>query len=117
MKITNEKSETAVLRELGQRLVHERLKQQLTQAQLASSSGVSKRTIERIESGHSAQFASVIHLLRALSLLGKLDTVIPGADLPPAELFLNGGRQRKRASGRRTNHSRASAEQDAALTG
>lgn len=104
MKITNEKSETAVLRELGRRLVHERLKQQLTQAQLASASGVSKRTIERMESGHSAQFASVIHLLRALSLLEKLDTVIPIADLPPAELFLNGGRQRKRASGRRTNH-------------
>lgn len=101
MKITNEKSETAVLKELGQRIVHERLKQQRTQAELASNSGVSKRTIERIESGHSAQFASVIRLLRALSLLEKLDQVFPSGKLPPAELFLTGGRQRKRANGKR----------------
>lgn len=102
MKITSEKSETAVLRELGQRLVHERLKQELTQAQIAAASGVSKRTIERIESGHSAQFASVIRLLRALSLLEQLDTLVPSRDLPPAEFFLDGGRQRKRAKGKRS---------------
>ncbi len=100
MKITNEQSETAVLRELGQRIVHERLKQQFTQAQLATVSGVSKRTIERIESGHSAQLGSVIRLLRALTLLQKLDELIPTVDLPPVELFLSGGRQRKRANGR-----------------
>ena len=102
MRITNEQSETAVLRELGQRIVHERLKQQFTQAHLASISGVSKRTIERIESGHSAQFGSVIRLLRALTLLQKLDDLIPTGELPPAELFLSGGRQRKRANGKRT---------------
>ncbi len=106
-----------MLRELGQRLVHERLKQQLTQAQLAGSSGVSKRTIERIESGHSAQFASVIHLLRALSLLDKLDTIIPGPDSPPAELFLNGGRLRKRASGRRSNRQKNTPDKTTALPG
>lgn len=102
MKITNEQSETAVLRELGQRIVHERLKQEYTQAHLATVSGVSKRTIERIESGQSAQFGSVIRLLRALTLLQKLDELIPSGDLPPVELFLSGGRQRKRATRKRS---------------
>jgi len=101
MKITNDQSESAVLGELGQRIVHERLKQQITQAELAGRSGVSKRTIERIESGHSAQFGSVIRILRALALLDRLDTLVPGGDLPPTELFLTGGKARKRANSKR----------------
>jgi len=79
----------SILIELGNRLASERLRQGSTQAALASRSGVSKRTIERIESGHSAQFGSVISLLRALSLLDRLEQLTPLDQLPPTGLFLD----------------------------
>ena len=101
MKISNESSDGAVLHELGVRLARERLQQGKTQAQLATASGVSKRTIERIESGHSAQLGSVIGLLRALSLLGRLEQIVPMSELPPTGFFLSGLSERKRASSKR----------------
>ena len=101
MKISNENSADAVLVELGVRLARERLQQGKTQAQLAKTSGVSKRTIERIESGHSAQLGSVICILRALSLLDRLEQIVPVTDLPPTGFFLAGLTERKRASSKR----------------
>jgi len=101
MKINNENSDDAVLVELGVRLARERLQQGKTQAQLASTSGVSKRTIERIERGHSAQLGSVICLLRALSLLDRLEQIVPINELPPTGFSLSSLTERKRASSKR----------------
>lgn len=88
MRIDNNKSNPSVLKELGRRLASERLRQGRTQASLATDSGVSKRTIERIESGHSAQIGSVISLLRALSLLERLEQLLPLDELPTTGLYL-----------------------------
>ena len=75
------RSDTRVLQEIAEALYRNRLDRGLTQAALAVEAGVSKRTVERIESGHSAQLSSFIRILRALGLLGQLDALIP----PPIE--------------------------------
>jgi DNA-binding XRE family transcriptional regulator len=51
MKITPQFTDEGILRELGARLAGVRLGHNLTQAALAEQAGVSKRTVERLESG------------------------------------------------------------------
>ncbi|HEX6929299.1 MAG TPA: helix-turn-helix transcriptional regulator, partial [Gammaproteobacteria bacterium] len=69
MKIRNDLGDQAVLAELGRRLSHRRIEAGLTQEKLARESGVSKRTVERLEAGSSVQLTSLIRLLRTLALL------------------------------------------------
>ncbi len=92
-------ADAVVLRELGERLAASRLDRNLTQAALAEQSGVSKRTIERLESGEVAtQLSSFVRVCRVLGLLERFDTLIPERiPSPIAQLKLQ-GRQRRRAS-------------------
>ena len=63
-------TDEAVLSELGSRLAQVRLERNLTQAQLAEQAGVSKRTVERLESGSVAtQLSGFIRVCRVLELL------------------------------------------------
>ena len=73
MDITNLLSDEAILIEIGQRVARRRLNMQLTQAEVAEQAGVAKRTLERLEAGHSAQMSSLIRVLRVLGALEELD--------------------------------------------
>ena len=55
MKIEQQITKEAILQELGQRLAYCRVALDITQADAAEQSGVSKRTIERIEAGNDTQ--------------------------------------------------------------
>lgn len=79
------RSDTRVLQEIAEALYRTRLDRGLTQAALAIEAGVSKRTVERIESGQSTQLSSFIRILRALGLLSQLDALIPAAIKRPSE--------------------------------
>lgn len=79
MDISNLLTDDEVLAEFGRRLEQTRLGLELTQARLAANAGVSKRTVERIENGQSAQLASLIRVLRALDLLSNLELALPKA--------------------------------------
>src|ERR1700730_5651211 len=103
MKLTVEMTDAAVLQELGARLERRRIDADLTQAELAEEAGVSKRTVERIEAGHSTDFVLLIRTLRALKLFDTLDQLVP--DLPQSPLVLLKSRGRTR---RRVGHSRRS---------
>ena len=70
-------SDHAFLADFGQRLLRLRLTRNLTQAELAAKAGVSKRTLERLESGLSTQFTNLIRILRALGLGPNLTALIP----------------------------------------
>lgn len=100
MKIINLSTDDAVLSELGQRLAAVRLQQNLTQAQLAEQAGISKSTLQRLESGEAAtQLSGFVRVCRALGLLEQFETLVPApAPSPMAQLKLQ-GRQRQRASG------------------
>lgn len=99
MKIQNQLSDKSVLEEMGRRLARQRLSLGLTQGEVASRSGLGKRTVERIETGEAAQMESVIRVLRTLGLLDRLDILLPeDAGLRPMELLKLKGRERLRAS-------------------
>lgn len=99
MKITNELTDAALLQEIGARLARTRLERNLTQAQLAAEAGISKRTLERIESGAvAAQLSAFLRVCRALGLLERLEALIPEPTLSPIEQLKLRGRVRRRAS-------------------
>lgn len=103
MKITKHATDDTVLAELGGRLARIRLERNLTQAQLAEQSGVSKRTVERLESGAVAtQLSGFIRVCRVLDVLDRFDTLIAEPmPSPVAQLKLR-GKQRQRAYATKT---------------
>ncbi len=101
MKINKLNSNEAILSEFGKRISRQRIDMGLTQAVLANQAGLSKSTVERIESGSSAQLSSVIRVLRVLDLLGSLNTIIPESSVSPMELLRLKGKQRQRASNKK----------------
>jgi transcriptional regulator with XRE-family HTH domain len=98
VKITPLLTDKAVLTELGQRLMRERLAHGLTQAELAFEAGLAKRSIERLEAGESTQLLSVIRVLRVLGRLGSLDQLLPETGPSPLDLLALRGKERQRAS-------------------
>jgi transcriptional regulator with XRE-family HTH domain len=102
MRIESGLADEAILRELGERLAAARLARDLTQAALAEEAGVSKRTIERLESGEVAsRLSALVRVCRVLGLLDRLDALIPAPSLSPVDQLKLAGRRRQRASGRR----------------
>jgi transcriptional regulator with XRE-family HTH domain len=101
MRITAELTDKAVLHVIGDRLGRRRIDAGLTQAELAEEAGISKRTVERIEAGHSTDFVMLLRVLRVLELLETLDQLVP--DLPQSPLVLLKSRGRART---RVGHSR-----------
>lgn len=93
-------TDESILAEIGERLAAARLSRNMTQAQLAHDSGVSKSTVERMEAGQSAQLTSVLRVLRALDLIGGLELLLPPPEPGPMDLLRRQGRAPRRASGR-----------------
>lgn len=99
MRLSRQLSDAAILRELGNRLASARLANNLTQAALAQEAGVSKRTIERLESGEVAsRLSALVRVCRVLGLMERLDALLPVAAPGPVEQLQLAGRTRKRAS-------------------
>ncbi|NTV98427.1 MAG: helix-turn-helix transcriptional regulator [Chlorobiaceae bacterium] len=101
MKIEGLLTDKAILAELGGRLAQRRLELQLTQEMLAEQAGVSKRTVERLESGATTQLSTMIRILRVLELLDRLESLVPGTGPRPMDLLKLKGKTRKRTGGRR----------------
>lgn len=101
MRIENPNTDQTVLREIGSRLAHTRLERNLRQADLAAEAGISKATLERLESGRPVQLNNFVRVLRALGQLGELDRLVPEPLPSPIERLEFEGRRRRRASGSR----------------
>ncbi len=103
MKISKQLSDQAILGELGGRIAAVRLARNLTQAALAEEAGISKRAVERLESGEVAvRLSGLVRVCRALDLMERLDGLVPLPAVSPVEQLKRAGRQRQRASSRRT---------------
>jgi len=107
MEITGLLTDEAILVEIGLRIAQRRIERRLTQAELAVQAGVSKRTLERIEDGASAQMASMIRVFRVLDLLPGLELCIPRTEPGPVELLQTQGKPRQRASRKKPEVDRA----------
>jgi len=104
MKISKLLAEEAILTEIGERIARRRLDLELTQAAVAEQAGIAKRTLERVEAGHSAQMSSLIRILRVLDSLPGLGRMLPEAGPGPMDLLKRKGKVRQRASRRRTSN-------------
>ena len=102
MKIAAQLSDEVILRELGERLTGVRLERNLTQAALAEQAGVSKRAVERLELGVAMRLSGFVRVCRALGLVERLDALIPEPMFSPIAKLKLKGRERRRASGKKT---------------
>ena len=83
----NERSNDQIRAVLGTRLRAFRKSRGLTQADLASRSGLSRPTVSTIERGNDVSLDSFLSVLRALDLLDALDVTVPEpATSPMGEL-------------------------------
>jgi transcriptional regulator with XRE-family HTH domain len=99
MKINKQATDEAILGELGGRLAKIRLDHNLTQAQLATQAGVSKRTVERLEAGTvGTQLSGLIRVCRVLDVIERFDLLVPEPVPSPVEQLRRAGRKRQRAS-------------------
>ncbi len=96
MRLTFDMTDMAILHEVGERLERRRIDAGLTQAELAEEAGISKRSVERIEAGHSTDFVRLLRVLRVLKLLDELDRLVPVLPQSPLMLLKGRGRARKR---------------------
>lgn len=98
MNISKNVSDDAILVELGRRLAQIRLERNLTQARLAGEAGVSKRTVERLETGAVAtQLSGFIRVCRVLDVLERFNALLPEPVASPIAQLKLRGRQRQRA--------------------
>ena len=73
-------TDTELCNRIAAKIKTARLKQNMSQAELADKSGVSISTIKRMEDGEVKNFESLIRVLRTL---GKLDIFVPLVEEEP----------------------------------
>jgi transcriptional regulator with XRE-family HTH domain len=93
-------SDLAILEELGLRIRALRLRQNLSQEELASMCVLSLNTIKSLELG-KGKLSSLIAVLRELEALDNLDNFIPDLKISPVQLAKRQGKTRLRASRRK----------------
>ena len=71
-------------KKIGERLKQYRINAGLTQQDLENKSGVSVRSISRLEQGASVQLESLIKILSALNLESNIDLLIPDQTKRPS---------------------------------
>lgn len=96
-------TDESILREIGARLTGVRMEHNLTQAALAEQAGISKRTVERLESGKvAAQLSGFLRVCRVLGLIERFELLLPEPIASPMAQLKMQGRTRKRATGRKS---------------
>lgn len=107
-------TDTELCNRIAAKIKTVRLKQNMSQAELADKSGVSISTIKRMEDGEVKNFESLIRVLRTL---GKLDVFVPLVEeeqLSPNEYYELASKankpMRKRASKGYTKESKEESE-------
>lgn len=91
-----ELSNTAILAKLGLRLKEIRIRQNLTQRELADRAGISTLTAANIEKGKPVSILMFISVIRELGLLDNLEMLVPDIKISPIELKRLQGKKRHR---------------------
>lgn len=98
MNTTQLSTDQTILEDLAKQLRQQRIALNMTQAELAKQSGISKRSLERLESGASVQLSNFIRVLRALGLLEQFTQLSPEPIASPILQLQQQKKQRSRAS-------------------
>lgn len=88
---------------LCKRLESIRLSRNITQAQLAEESGVSLRTIGRLEKGQGISMDTFIRVMTALKIQQNFEALLPDPAVRPIERIGISSGERKRASKIKSN--------------
>ncbi len=91
-----ERSNNAILVELGSRLKEYRMRKSLTQKDLSKNAGISLDTVVRLEKGGSVSMEKLVCVLRVLDMLENLEEFIPAPPISPILLRELQGKKRKR---------------------
>ena len=83
-------------KKIGERLKQYRINAGLTQQDLENKSGVSVRSISRLEQGASVQLESLIKILSALNLESNIDLLIPDQTKRPSFYLKDNEKPKKR---------------------
>ena len=90
-------SPIAITEELGHRLKRARLNVDLTQTELASRTGLNRKTILNAEKG-KAQLENFVAILVSLGMTEQLNMFLPVPEISPLQLAKLKGQERQRAS-------------------
>lgn len=90
-------ADPAIVKEIGKSLKQIRLNRNLSQEQLAKTSGLDRTTISRMESGRAATLLTLIQVLRALDKLDILNVFLEEPEISPLNLLKMQENIRKRA--------------------
>ena len=96
MELSN-MSPAAIAEELGNRLRQARLNANITQAELASRTGLNRRTILNAEKG-KVQLKNIVAILVSLNMAEQLNIFLPAQEISPLQLAKLKGQERQRAS-------------------
>lgn len=91
-----EMTDKQIINKLGERFKDFRIRKQYTQKELSIKSGVSLNSIQKIEQGEMVSMRVLLPVLRALKLLGNLNTLIPDVSFSPIQLLQNQGEKKQR---------------------
>lgn len=72
------------IRELGQKIKIYRVMKEMSQQDLEDKTGVSKRSISRLEQGESVQLENLFRILLALDLGENIDLLVPDQTKRPS---------------------------------
>ena len=86
---------------LGERISRLRIREALTQAELASRAGVSPRALGDLERGNGSSLITYISVLKALGALSSLDALAPVPTISPMALLRTQQKEPKRAPRKR----------------
>jgi transcriptional regulator with XRE-family HTH domain len=75
--MNNAKSCQEYIKELGRRIKYYRVMREMSQQELADKTGISKRSISRLEQGDSVELNSFIIILIALDLGSIIELLVP----------------------------------------
>ena len=90
--------DTAVLKELGERVRRHRLNLNVTQKDLAEKAGVARSVVQKIEQGETCMLDGWLRVLRSLGVLDQLNAFLPDPGVSPLQLARLRDRERQRAS-------------------
>ena len=93
-----EMSTHGALETIGERLKEIRLRKNLTQEEIALRAGISKLSVVNAEAGKNISLATLIAILRQLSMIENLELLIPEPTISPILMKKLKGKKRFRAS-------------------
>lgn len=86
-----------VLSEMGEKIRRYRVSLNLTQADIEEKSGVSKRSVSRLEQGDGIQLDNFIKILSALNLENNLSVLVPDLAKRPSYYIKKEEKKNRRA--------------------